>query len=181
MTPSQMVKGGAMALFIAVTGCAPEPPERRQSSQNAQIAKSGDGAVRSSKKIGDPCVPSDGWQLDPGLVASSTPLQAIQDGAPPGFGSIVPFHNVPPGAILLPTQTPAGTALCDTDPIYPDGYWTVHCLSQTDCPPLSGCGGSFCRKVCVSVAECANPRAGGNPACSGSPPICSYSGGFGAF
>jgi len=99
--------------------------------------------------IGSPCRPEDGWM-------PSSPEE--KSGLTP---------NEDPGSLDYP-NLPPGTPYCLTRGSYPNGYFTMNCADDTECPEGSVCDdGLKCRAACESDAECDAPStciAHGKPA-----------------
>jgi len=168
------------------TGSRPTAPSVATSTASA-IASSSPSAPASSvvppvHSIGDPCVPSDGWNPPPnetGGVAQTV----LPDG-----GISIRLLPVPPGP-HGPRDLPPGTAYCDQSNSggqSANGYWSRTCQADADCPPGSGCSGFLCRKGCQSDSDCGPPTVAYIPICAcdyevpGCPRICNYQmrGGF---
>jgi hypothetical protein len=105
-------------------------------------------AGTSRKRIGDPCANGDGWQE-------------------PEYGSLVPAGGPPVVtsmhgmSVTRRDQLPPGTGFClSGGEVYPNGYFTMNCQRDADCPGGAQCDGvNLCRKPCTSDAECQSPSA----------------------
>jgi hypothetical protein len=153
--------GELLAGALALTGCVSRPPEpeplTRQSSGTAAAEGAGltpaAGSPTARKRIGDPCVSSDGW-VEQGAAAVET-----TDAVP----ALEPSNGTP-------DRASTGTGYClSPGPGYPYGYFTANCDADADCPTESFCEGANpscpkgsdcrgqCRRPCTSDSECAAP------------------------
>ena len=140
-----------MLFSLLGPGCnvAGEPgrPEKRVRDRERK-----EGAIQAARTpaVGDPCTSSDGWQRPNMAAGPSTFTQP----------TVVP---VPAGTIDV-HQLPAGVGYClRPGGIYPNGYFTMSCDSDRDCPSRSRCDERQCRRECSSDVECAAPsRCRGN-------------------
>ncbi len=100
-------------------------------------------AVAASKRIGDPCKPTDGWQrMEPPEATAM-----LQSGK--RAKSSVPYDS------QNAANLPAGTPYCaPADSGHPGGYFTVACDKDLDCPNAAICAERFCTKPCSSAADC---------------------------
>jgi hypothetical protein len=103
-------------------------------------------------RIGDACARSDGWQQPAvgtaNIDASSAPV--LYDAAYLAAIGWKDFH-----------QLPAGTGYClPPGGAYPNGYFTMNCSADSDCPDSAFCDGASsttsgqCRRECSSNADC---------------------------
>jgi hypothetical protein len=128
----------------ATTGTATSMPQTKLPDA-ASLPKSG-------KALGDPCVPSDGWQ--PAPRGPGVTYRVTDSGT-----TIVEPQPVPPGPQDT-DQLPPGVGYCNT--AAPAPGWTLTCRRQSDCPPGWACPmppgeqdySQLCVKSCASVADC---------------------------
>jgi hypothetical protein len=148
-------------VVLGVGACSSGEPSGSHTTQAG--LKSG----TTSLAIGGPCQRSDGWQPpDPGIGV-------VTDGAPVG--------ESPPDAGWLDfNQLPPGIGYClAPGPVYPQGYFTMNCSVDADCPGAAFCEGASpttvgqCRRQCFGNADCGpGTSCGGTPKafCQGSAP-----------
>jgi hypothetical protein len=107
--------------------------------------------------IGSACGAGDGYQqTGPTPEAAAAAAAASKDGSP----TLVPPS---PGYRDLP-QLPPGIGYCLTpSTLYPNGYFTMNCHADGDCPQGSKCDGMLCRKPCTADSECPSPNVCGPP------------------
>jgi hypothetical protein len=107
-------------------------------------------AAVTGKAIGSPCEPEDGWMPAPETPPAKPAAGPVASPPPPGFQE---HHSLAPG-----------TGYClEADKLYPYGYFTMNCKSDTDCPGKSRCDGFQCRLPCSSDQECTAPTRCGAP------------------
>lgn len=126
----------------------------------------------NAKKIGDPCVPSDGWQPEPAVpqVASSATSTAPE--TPSGF-SIPTFTAPTPGTTV--DSLPPGVGYCAQGPMFPNGSWTMTCRTNTDCSAGSVCiNATACTKICKLDSDCKAPNPAGPGHCNSKVQVCQY-------
>jgi hypothetical protein len=113
-----------------------------QDLNETNVGKLQTGAV-AAKNIGDPCVASDGWSFKPPM-----PPSAKIDGSGPPTA-----YAIPPGLVDRHQLGPA-TGYCLTGGLYPQGYYTMNCQADAQCPN-GYCDGELCRRGCTADSECA--------------------------
>lgn len=141
-----------LASLVAASDCgvpSSAPAEGRRQTNQSTI----DG-----KHVGDPCLPTEGWQpRDGGVVQQLNPF--MKPGDPTRYIPAPPDYSA----------APVGVGFCaPATAMFPAGYWTSACKAASDCPPSSTCVGS-CVKSCTSDADCALPNATGTPRCVDNP------------
>lgn len=148
-----MVRHGARLGLILLgasgqlLGCSPASVEVEQDVpiETAASFASRDG---SQPAVGEACAPEDGWL--PGQVHAVTPLEAV----------------VPP--TLDYANLPGGIGYCLFRGSYPNGYFTMNCANDAECPGEARCDdGNKCRKLCKTDEDCSSPsvcRPHGEPA-----------------
>lgn len=136
-------------------------------SSSTSTARATVTAQDGGLSIGGPCQRTDGWQPpDPGSGA-------VLDGSPtalsPPDAGWVDFNQLPPGI---------GYCLAPSS-VYPQGYYTMNCSVDADCPGNAFCEGASsttvgqCRRECFSNSDCpVGTTCGGTPKsfCQGTAP-----------
>ena len=107
----------------------------------------------SQKEIGSACVAEDGWQA----TGDSASAAATDEKQPQALA-------VPEGEIDFPSLPPRVGYCLDPGGVYPHGYFTSNCASDSDCPRGSACDDVHCRRPCTADKECAPPTTCGAPA-----------------
>jgi hypothetical protein len=157
---SRQVARQALVAFC-LSACSSGPSSSTSAARASVTAQ--DGGLY----IGGPCQRTDGWQPpDPGSAA-------VLDGSPTAFSppdaGWVDFNQLPPGI---------GYCLAPGS-VYPQGYYTMNCSVDADCPGNAFCEGASsttvgqCRRECFTNSDCpAGTTCGGAPKsfCQGTAP-----------
>lgn len=133
----------AVAALGVLIACSRRRAE--ETSDRAPQVSATRPAVVSAKKIGDGCEESDGW------TRAQIPVHAdLANGAPVA-------DPVPEGYVDYPQLRP-GVGYCLVKSLgYPNGYYTMNCASDADCPSPSRCDDKRCRAPCTQDTDCAAP------------------------
>lgn len=122
-------------------------------SRDATTAPAEASAIQIA--VGDPCT-TEGWHPTP--YATAVPDSNVPTATP-----------VPPGH-LESWQLPPGIGYCmSPGGGYPYGYFTMNCVSDSDCPGGARCDGLMCRRPCGSDGDCRKPTLCVGPAIPSDP------------
>jgi len=146
---------------LVLTACEARVPEVEPApASTGASSRTSAAAVTHSNStlvVGGPCRRTDGWQE-------------------PDFGGTLPPDSRTPVAISgaqlamipvkQPSDLPPGVGYCIApSEIYPNGYYTMNCAIDADCPGATFCEGiGQCRRQCSTDADC-----GAGMDCSGTP------------
>jgi hypothetical protein len=111
----------------------------------------------SALPVGGPCKRTDGWQQPEfsNVQPSGSAALAVVGASQLAAIALKDFHE-------LPTRT--GYCIAPSE-VYPNGYFTMNCASDSDCLGGSFCEGvGQCRRQCSGDVDC-----GSGMSCSGSP------------
>jgi hypothetical protein len=122
---------------VAVISCFGGAPDQggQQTPSKTEAPGTTDAEGRG-KRIGDPCVATDGWVGESGTCRPDEPAE-----------------NCKPGSGLAPK----GAAYCLTSFRFPNGYFTMNCETDADCSPGAWCRGEYCAVSCADSTECLSP------------------------
>jgi hypothetical protein len=118
---------------------------------------------QSARAVGDACNSVDGWTPAP------LPLSAPIVGGKPVAIAVLPGRTER-------HQLATGVGFClPPGGIYPNGYFTMNCTTDSDCLGSARCDGELCREPCSRDSECGSgTRCRGGDAslryCTGDPP-----------
>ena len=138
----------ATALCAFLFACAPDassdPPVEVSELAAQDGAPFANGRAQDGGLyVGGPCQRTDGWQPpkpDVGITLDGSPV------AP----------SLPDAAWLDYNQLPPGIGYCIAPgSVYPDGYFTMNCSADAECPIGTFCEGvGQCRRQCFGNADC---------------------------
>lgn len=156
---ANMRKASFILLTLFVCACAQGGGADDTPTGSASIA-----IANGDRPIGGPCEPEDGW----------TPSSVSND-----RGSTTDAVNEPvalpvPDGYVEQNQLPPGIGYCMLTAVYPDGYFTMNCDADSDCPGDAVCDGKRCRAPCVSDTDCVAPNVCGPPTGSRKVRHCSW-------
>jgi hypothetical protein len=153
--------GTCLSVGLLLTGCDARVQEAEpvQVSTGASTLMSAAVATASNPTlvVGGSCRRTDGWQgpdFSSALPPNSHGPVAIS-GAQLAMIAVKQPSHLPPGVgyCLAPSET------------YPNGYYTMNCKIDADCPSATFCEGiGQCRRQCSTDADC-----GSGMYCSGTP------------
>jgi hypothetical protein len=108
--------------------------------------------------VGAACNGRDGYQPDYTALEARAAAAAPRapDGRPAPI-NLLSYRDATTPLPLQPHQLPPGQAHCVQTAENPNGYLTMNCRSDADCPAPASCDGSLCRAACTSDADCLAP------------------------
>jgi hypothetical protein len=155
------IRAGALVLMLCMTAWSCDVLSGHTSSTIEPNATRRSLVPSTVKRIGDICALEDGWQFKPAL--------------PNDLGSTkVPTTYAMPPETVYRHQLPPGIGYCLTSRLYPHGYYSMNCVTDSDCPDAAYCISDQCRQQCASDTECpadTRCRGPGRPFCQAEPPV----------
>ena len=156
---------GAAAISIGhLSGGATANAAPPNSPSAAALAKA---PVNRGKLVGAPCQPSDGYRPDFSKLEAKAEAKRRQPGGANRPYNLLDFVDADTPVPLERHQLPPGRAYCLQSQESQDGYLTMNCKVDADCPAPATCGGTVCRAACTSDADCVAPNVCSNAGAGG--------------
>jgi hypothetical protein len=139
----------AICFALSLTACSTRGREESSTAGASVVQRTQVQNVVSSgvaaKNVGDPCTGSDGWQ-------------AREFGAPVAEAGPVAYAVPQDAGVLDRALLPPGVGYCIVaGDMYPNGYFSMNCSVDADCPSAAACNGSACVKTCTDDSQCPSP------------------------
>lgn len=151
---------GSLPILFVMGACSQRAGEReplRSSALTVSPLMAAAVVTTPTLTVGGPCGRADGWQA-PEFSHSQAPGSTMP--------SVTGAQELAAIALKQPTDLAPGVGYCiPPGDGYPNGYFTMNCSNDSDCPGGTFCEGiGQCRRPCVKNAEC-----GSGMACVGAP------------
>lgn len=160
----------AVLLFVCACQSTQEMPLSPASTlpdSSAMDASGSSDGPHGGKPIGAPCALQNGYIAQDGSVprepvcGQQRPLP--RDAAADSGNGKIETNCRPPDQLIPPVGV--GYCLHISSNIFPDGYFTMNCITDADCPNGSVCNdvSQYCLMPCQSDDQCSAPSKCENP------------------
>jgi hypothetical protein len=150
---------GLLSIPLVMAACSQRAAEKEPTTSSAlSLSPLIAAAAAPTLSVGGPCGRTDGWQ-----APEFSHSQAAGSTTPAVTGA----QELAAISVKQPTDLAPGVGYCiPPGDGYPNGYFTMNCSQDSDCPGGTFCEGiGQCRRPCAKAADC-----GSGMACTGASP-----------